>query len=94
MNKTEFKVKALETIDGFYKEVENLERKKNDLSEKLKREYEKQLAVLNTRKAGLKNKLDAVENAAEAKREQAKEAYSEALQRYKTEISQLSKLFK
>jgi hypothetical protein len=94
MNKTEFKVKALETIDTFFDEVENLGQKKNSLNESLKKEFEKQLAVLNERKAGLKKKLDKVENAAEAKREQAKEAYSEAFNRYKTEIEQLRKLFK
>jgi len=94
MNRTEFKVKALENIDQLFNKVDEMEQKKELLTEKLKKEYYKQVADLKERKADLVKKLDAVESAPESKFEAAKQAYSETLKRYKTRYNELSKLFK
>lgn len=94
MNKLEFKVKALETIDSFFDQVEKLEQKKDDLSDGLKKEYEKQILALKDRKTELLKKLDDLEKGSKNITETAREAYLESLKRYKTSFNKLTQLFK
>lgn len=94
MDKLNFKIKTIETIDSIFDQVEKMEQKKDQLNENMKQKYDDQNKALNERRNGLKKKLDEIENSSEKNWEEAKEALSASLKHYKAGFEELGKLFK
>jgi predicted nucleic acid-binding Zn-ribbon protein len=94
MDKTTFKIKALETIDTMYDEVDKLHQRRDKLNDSLKESYDKSLEDLNRRKTELQEKLKAVENASEENWQQAKDALSKSMEHYKAGFNELKNVFK
>ncbi len=93
MDKTKAKVKALETIDQVYDQVEKLNQRRDSLNASLRQNYDKQLENLNRRKLELKGKLAAVENASEENWNEVKDALSTSLDHYRAGFQELRKIF-
>jgi chromosome segregation ATPase len=93
MDKIKAKVKALETIDQVYDQIEKLNQRRDTLNASLKQSYDKQLDSLNRRKQELKGKLAEMESASEENWNEVKEALSVSLDHYKAGFQELKKIF-
>lgn len=94
MNRIDFKIKANKNIDEIYNEIENLKKKKDQLSSSLKQKYDSSIEALNKRKEDLKKKYEAIQNAPDSNWEKAKNEFTESFNHYKEGFKELSKLFK
>lgn len=94
MEKTELKLKAIETIDKVYDRIEKLNKRRDTLNASLKETYDEQIEKLSKRRAELKEKLNELENASEERWKEAKEAFSVSLEHYKAGFEELKRIFK
>lgn len=94
MNRIDFKIKANKSIDEIYNEIENLKKKKDELSSSLKQKYDSSIEALNNRKEDLRKKVDAIQNAPDSSWENAKKEFTESFNHYKEGFKELSNLFK
>jgi len=93
MDRTEFKNKAKASIDDIFAKIDEMEAKKNSISEDLKHEYEETLFSLRLKKAELQLKYDEMLNAKEEKWEEVKTVFSSASESFKEGFSRLATLF-
>ncbi|MDA3943212.1 MAG: hypothetical protein PF694_06690 [Bacteroidetes bacterium] len=94
MDKLEFKIKTLESIDKLFDQVEEMEQKRNQLNDSLKHKYDQEVDALKKRRAEMKEKLNEYENATLESQEKLKETLSASMKHYKAGFDELSKLFK
>jgi predicted transcriptional regulator len=93
MTKNEFKAKANETIDEVSAKIDELKAKKDDLTDDLKESYYEIIADLEAQKTNLKIVLSDLENAADAKWEEAKETLNSVSYSFNEGIEKLKSLF-
>lgn len=94
MDKFKFKVKALKTIDSVYDKIEKFDKKRDELNESLKENYDKQKAALMEKRIEMGKQLDKIENTTGETWKEAKEIFSESMKHYKAGFAELAKLFK
>jgi predicted transcriptional regulator len=93
MTKNEFKAKANETIDEVSAKIDELKTKKDDLTDDLKESYYEIIEDLEAQKTNLKIVLSDLENAADAKWEEAKETLKSVSYSFNQGIEKLKSLF-
>lgn len=93
MNKEEFKEKAKNQIDHLFDEIDDLEKKKDNAEATMKSKYDNQIEQLKQKKFTLQQKYTRLENAAEDKWDEAKDAFSEATEDFKAGLSKVGEVF-
>lgn len=94
MDKIEFKIKALKTIDNLFDKVEKLEKRKDELNNNLLINYYTISGILNNRKEDLKEKLEDIQHTSGENLAKANNAFSESLKKCSNEYAKLKDLFK
>jgi DNA repair exonuclease SbcCD ATPase subunit len=94
MDRNTFKENAKKSIDEIFNKIEELESKKDTLSESLKAEYDKKIAELKLKRIELKSNLDDMEKVAESKLDELKGTVEAASASFKDGFNKLADLFK
>lgn len=93
MDRAEFKTKAKASIDDIFAKIDELEARKNSISEELRHDYEETLFSLRLKKAELQARYDDMLNAKEEKWEEVKTVFSSASESFKEGFARLATLF-
>ena len=93
MEREEFKVKAKQSIDDLFVQIEKLEAKMKQAKADSKVKYKAEIDELKQKKAEMQNVLDKVENAVENKWEEVKAAFNESAPSFKEGFAKLGKIF-
>lgn len=93
MDKQEFKAKADKVIDELFTKIQELDEKKDKVEGELKEEYREKIAELKEKRDHLKAKYDALEDVAEDKWDDVKEAFTAASHSFREGLSKLGTIF-
>jgi DNA-binding transcriptional regulator GbsR (MarR family) len=94
MDKQAFKAQAKKQIDEVIEKIDTLEAKSDQVRENLKDTYQEQIRNLKSQKEVLKNKYASMEDAAEEKWDEFKEAFAEGAESFQEGVSKLTAVFK
>lgn len=94
MDKQEFRSKAHIAVEKLISNVENLEKKKDEVSADMKAKYNQQIANLRQKKAELQENLERIEAEQDENWQERKEIFNNSLEHYKAGFEELGKLFK
>ena len=83
MDKQTFKENAKKSIDDIFAKINELEAKKDNVKEKVKGDYNEIIADLKSKQDVLQTNYKELKNATEDKWEEAKDAFSSALESFK-----------
>ena len=92
MNRQEFKEKAKKTLDNVFAKIEKIENKSQNVSEKVKSEFNEEIAELKMEKARLEKKFHDLENSSEEQWEKSKAVFNESANSFKEGFEKLGKL--
>lgn len=94
MDKQEFRSKAHLAVEKLISNVENLEKKKDEVSADMKDKYNQKITSLHKKKAELLENLERIEARQGENWQERKEIFNNSLEHYKAGFEELSKLFK
>ncbi len=94
MDKNEFKEKAKRSIDDLFDKIEELDSKKEKASEKMKAEYNENIANIKVMRADLLEKYKALEHASAENWEEKKAVFNSSMESLKEGFSKLANIFK
>jgi len=94
MTREEFKEKAKQGIDELFTKIDELEKKKDDVTDDLKNSYNDQISELNKRKEELKLKFLKLMGATDQDWEEHKNSFDSTYATFKEGYYKLSSFFK
>ncbi len=94
MEREKFKEDAKQFIDKIFARIDELEAKKDRVTEDKKQEYEEMLASLRQRKKLLLDKYNNLSSSAEDKWEEARITFSDASESFKDGFDKIASLFR
>jgi hypothetical protein len=92
MQKEKFRLKAKQTFDDIYNQIEALERKQAKVSGDAKARYGKQISNLKLQLSEMKDYYKALETSNDEKWRKAKHKFSESAKYIKSELAKLKEL--
>ncbi|MFP4664470.1 MAG: hypothetical protein ACLFM1_08580 [Bacteroidales bacterium] len=92
MQKEKYKIQAKKTIDEIFNQIEELERKQKNVSDKTRAKYERQIAELKSKTADLKENYKKMETERDEKWHKAKRKFSESAEYIKEGLNKLSEI--
>lgn len=93
MTKEEIKAKASEALADAKSKIQELDAKKDSISEELKSEFQEKMDALKAKKDALEAKIDDLEEDAEEKWEEIKDILGDSLKSFKEGFANLGRLF-
>ncbi|MFO7879728.1 MAG: hypothetical protein R6V52_06810 [Bacteroidales bacterium] len=92
MQKEKYKLQAKKTIDEIFDQIEELEQKQKNVSDKTRVKYEEQIADLKSKIADLKENYKKLETEGDEKWHKAKQKFSESAEYIKEGLNKLSEI--
>lgn len=92
MDKEKFKLKATQSIDDFFAEIDELEAKKNKVKNEMKVEFEENLISLKLKKEDMQRKYDLLMKPSNDKWAETKTAFISASESFKEGFSKITSL--
>lgn len=94
MERAEFKAKAKKKIDDLFSKIEELEDRKEQLKDDVRKEYEQHIFDLKVKKAELEMEFNALEQETEDKWESVKQSFSASAESFGEGLAKIGSFFK
>src|SRR6056297_3002335 len=94
MEKEKFKQDAKKTVDDIFNKIEELEQKRNHVSDKMKAKYDEQIAALKVKYADMEKDYQELERASGQAWNDAKRKFSESADYFKAGLTTIAQIFK
>ncbi len=92
MEKEKYRVKAKETVDSIFNQIEELENKRQDVSQSMKAQYDEQIAALKAKYADLENQYKELELSSGQAWQDTKEKFSESADYFKAGLAKIAEI--
>lgn len=92
MEKEKYRVKAKETVDSIFNQIEELEDKRQDVSQSMKAQYDEQIAALKAKYADLENQYKELELSSGQAWQDTREKFSESADYFKAGLAKIAEI--
>ncbi len=93
MEKEKFKQNAKKTIDDIFNKIEELEQKRNHVSDRVKAKYDEQIAALKAKYADMEKDYQELESTSGQAWNDAKQKFSESADYFKAGLTTIAQIF-
>ena len=93
MEKEKYRIKAKETVDNIFNQIEDLEKKRQHVSKNMKAQYDEQIAALKARSAELEKQYKDLELSSGQAWQETKEKFSESADYFKAGLTKIAEIF-